>query len=222
MTPASGADPGDVLARLRERYGPLEAPRVWDPLDELILTILSQNTSDANSGRAFAALREAFQGGWDEVVDASVEEVADAIRSGGLANTKAPRIQAVLREIAGRQGGFDLSWMRDAGEDEVADFLASLPGVGPKTVACVLAFSLGRDVCPVDTHVHRAALRLGLIPPKTGADAAHRLLAEVLPVGTRVEMHVGMIALGRDACRAQKPKCRECALVDVCPSAESS
>lgn len=210
----------EILALLLGRYGPLEPPRVWDPLDELVLTILSQNTSDTNSGRAFESLRAAF-GDWEAVAEAAVEDVVDAIRPGGLANTKAPRIQAVLREIASREGdAIDLGWMREAPDARVADYLGSLPGVGPKTVACVLAFSLGRDVIPVDTHVLRVATRLGLLPPKTTAEAAHRILAEEIPAGERVELHMAFIRLGRETCRARRPLCAECVLADLCPSAE--
>lgn len=217
MSGGPAPDPAEVLARLRERYGPFEPPRVWDPLDELVLTILSQNTSDTNSGRAFDSLRASFAD-WEAVMEAPVEAVVEAIRPGGLANTKAPRIQSVLREIAARQGGsFDLGWMRDASDEDCAGYLSSLPGVGPKTVACVLAFSLGRDVMPVDTHVHRVSTRLGLLRPRTSAEAAHRLLDDVIADGERVELHVAMIHLGRDTCRARGPRCGECALTDVCP-----
>lgn len=209
----------EVHRRLVASFGPLEPPRVWDPLEELILTVLSQNTSDTNSSRAFAALRERF-GTWAEVADADVEEVIDSIRPGGLANTKAPRIQTILREIERREGGFDLSWMREAGDGRVNHYLASLPGVGPKTVACVLVFSLGRDALPVDTHVHRVAGRLGLIPPKATAEAAHRILRDEVPPKLRLDMHMGLIKLGRETCKAQKPRCPECPLLAVCPTGQ--
>jgi len=214
---SQGALVREVHRRLIASFGPLEPPRIWDPLEELILTVLSQNTSDTNSSRAYAALRARF-GTWADVAAAEVAEVINAIRSGGLANTKGPRIHAIVCEIERREGGFDLSWMREADDERVSDYLASLPGVGPKTVACVLAFSLGRDVLPVDTHVHRVAGRLGLIPEKATAEAAHRILHDEVPPKLRLEMHMGMIKLGREVCKAQKPRCVGCSLVDVCPT----
>jgi endonuclease-3 len=134
---------------------------------------------------------------------------------------KAPRILAVVREIRRREGGFDLSWMREAPDEEVDEYLSSLPGVGPKTVACVLAFSLGRPALPVDTHVHRVATRLGLIPPGMPAAKAHTALAELVPLRLRVSTHVGLIRHGRTICRAGLPRCGECYLVDLCPTAPS-
>jgi endonuclease-3 len=201
-----------------KRYGPLEPPRRTDPLDELILTVQSQHTSDLNAERAFAALRAAFPT-WDDVVNARSERVADVIRSGGLANTKAVRIQQILREIREREGRYDLSFLSGRPDDEVREYLMSLPGVGPKTAAVVMSFSLGRATIAVDTHVHRVSGRLGLIPPKTSADKAHRLLEDLVPPELRTSMHVGLIRLGRDICKAGRPRCEECPLVDLCPTA---
>jgi endonuclease-3 len=143
-----------VLNRLRKRYGELVPPRRSDPLEELILTVLSQHTSDVNAERAFEGLRAAFAT-WDEVVRAPNRSVADAIRSGGLADTKAPRLQAILREVEERRGAFDLSYLAALSDEQARAELVSLPGVGPKTAAVVLSFALGRDAMPVDTHVHR-------------------------------------------------------------------
>jgi len=201
-----------------KRYGPLEPPRRTDPLDELILTVQSQHTSDLNAERAHAALRSAFPT-WDEVVRAKPEHVADVIRSGGLANTKAVRIQLILREIHEREGRYDLSFLSRRSDDEVREYLMSLPGVGPKTVAVVMSFSLGRATIAVDTHVHRVSGRLGLIPPKTSADKAHIILEDLVPPELRTSMHVGLISLGREICKAGRPRCEECPLVDLCPSA---
>lgn len=216
--PPPPPSPRPVLQRLRRRFGPLEAPRRWDPLEELVLTVLSQNTSDLNSGRAFDALRARYPD-WDALAVADPDEVADAIRPGGLANTKAPRILAILAEIRRRQGTIDLSWMHEASDTEVRDYLVSLPGVGPKTAACVLAFSLDRPALPVDTHVFRAAGRLGWLPPKTDAAGAHDVLEALVPAPLRVEMHVGLIRLGREACKPGRPRCEDCPLNDVCPTA---
>jgi endonuclease-3 len=207
-----------INRRLTKAFGPLEPPRREDPLDELILTVLSQHTSDVNSLRAFEALRARFPA-WNAVVLARDRAVADAIRVGGLANVKAPRIKSILREIREREGGFDLSWMSDAPDAEVRDYLRSLPGVGPKTAAVVLAFSLGRDVLPVDTHVHRVAGRLGLVPAKASAERANDLLDELVPAGLRIELHVGLIRLGREICKAPRPRCATCPLADLCPTA---
>jgi endonuclease III len=210
----------EIHGRLARAFGPLEPPRRWDPLEELVFTILSQNTSDVNSERAFASLRESFPS-WEEVARARPASVVAAIRIGGLANTKAPRIQAVLREIELREGGFDLGWMDAAPDQEIEEYLSSLPGVGPKTVACVLAFALGRPALPVDTHVHRVATRLGLIPSGMPAAKAHPALAELVPSRYRIGMHVGLIRLGREICKAGRPRCEECPLVDLCPTAPS-
>ena len=207
-----------ILRRLRRRFGPLEPPRQTDPLEELILTVLSQHTSDANAERAFASLRTRYPT-WDALVGARPASVADAIRSGGLANTKAPRIQAILREIHRRGNEYDLSWMTDASDDEVRAYLTSLPGVGPKTAAVVLAFALGRSAIPVDTHVHRVSTRLGLLPPRTTAARADRILHELVPASLRVELHVGLITLGRELCKAGRPRCGACPLRDICPTA---
>ncbi len=208
-----------IAARLEKRFGPLEPPRAVDPLDELVLTVLSQHTSDLNAERAFAHLRRVFPGGWPEVVEAPTTAVADAIRSGGLANSKAPRIQAILREVRDREGAFDLSSLHGIPDADARDYLVSLPGIGPKTAAVVLSFALGRDAMPVDTHVHRVTKRLGLIPPKTSAERADRILHELVPDGLRTPMHVGFIRLGREICKAPTPRCRQCPMKDLCPTA---
>jgi endonuclease-3 len=187
-------------------------------LDELILTVLSQHTSDVNADRAFAALRDTFPT-WQAVVDTDPGSVADAIRSGGLANSKAPRLQAILREIRDREGGFDLRRLATLDDDAVRAYLTSLPGVGPKTAAVVLAFSLGRDAIPVDTHVHRVATRLGMVPAGVSAERAGRLLHDLVPAGLRTTLHVALIRLGRQVCRAPTPRCRICPLKDLCPTA---
>jgi endonuclease-3 len=207
-----------IERRLMKRYGSLEPPRRTDPLEELILTVQSQHTSDLNAERAFAALRSAFPT-WDDVVRAKPERVADVIRSGGLANTKAVRIQRILREIREREGRYDLSFLSRRSDDEVREYLTSVPGVGPKTAAVVMSFSLGRAAIPVDTHVHRVSGRLGLIPPKTSADKAHRILEDLVPPELRTSLHVGLIRLGREICKAGRPRCEECPLVDLCPTA---
>jgi endonuclease-3 len=208
----------EIHRRLARTHGPLDPPRRLDPLEELVLTILSQNTSDVNRDRAWAGLRARFPT-WDAVASARPGSVAAAIRPGGLANTKAPRIIAVLREIRSREGSLDLGWMREATDQEVERYLLSLPGVGPKTAACVLAFSLGRPALPVDTHVARVATRLALLAPRTPSAAAHRILADLVPASLRVSMHVGLIRHGRGVCRAGRPRCEICPLQELCPTA---
>jgi endonuclease-3 len=218
---ASPPDPPtirEIHRRLARAYGPLDPPRHLDPLEELVLTILSQNTSDVNRDRAWAALRARYPT-WEALAQARPADVARAIRPGGLAKTKAPRILAVLREIRQREGGFDLAWMREASDEEIVEYLTSLPGVGPKTAACVLAFALDRPALPVDTHVHRVSTRLGLLAPGTSAARAHEVLAALVPPRLRVSMHVGLIRLGRELCRAGRPRCEECPLQDLCPTA---
>jgi endonuclease III len=207
-----------VLNRLRKRYGELLPPRRSDPLEELVLTVLSQHTSDVNAERAFESLRAAFPS-WEEVARAPTRAIADAIRSGGLADTKAPRIRAILREVAERRGAFDLSYLAGLSDEEARSELLSLPGVGPKTAAVVLSFSLERDAMPVDTHVHRVTGRLGLVPPTASAERADRILHDLVPEGLRTPLHVALIRLGREICKAPTPRCRICPLKDICPTA---
>jgi endonuclease III len=226
MPERSGPPPSEsvvreVYRRLSKRFGPLTPPVGRDPIDELILTVLSQNTSDVNRDRAYLAMRERYPT-WDALSEADPRELAETIRPGGLSATKAPRIVAILREIREREGGsLDLSWMRRASSKRVGDYLLSLPGVGPKTAACVLAFSLGRPALPVDTHVYRVSQRLGFYDRRTDAAGAHRVLELAVPARLRVRMHVGLIRLGRAICHPGRPACERCPLIDLCPTAPS-
>ncbi|MBI5289347.1 MAG: endonuclease III [Chloroflexi bacterium] len=211
----------EIIRRLEEAYGIPEWRPHQDPTSELVLTILSQNTSDTNSGRAFARLLQRFPG-WDDVVEARLPELIAAIQPGGLAPTKGPRIQAALRDIRGRTGGYDLAFLVDLPVDEARDWLRSIHGVGPKTVACVLLFALGMPAMPVDTHVFRVATRLGLIPERAGKAAmtpekAHVLLEALVPREDYYAFHIGLIKHGRRTCTAQRPACGACALADLCP-----
>jgi endonuclease-3 len=205
-----------IVRRLERHFGDLLPPRASDPLDELILTVQSQHTSDLNAERAFGLLRGTYPN-WDDVVRAPVGELAETIRPGGLANTKAARIQAILREIHHREGGYDLSGLSARTDEEIRDYLLSLPGVGPKTVAVVMAFSFGRETIPVDTHVHRVATRLGLVP-KTSAERAQRLLEAAVGDPLKTPLHVGLIELGRQICKAGRPRCEDCPLYELCPT----
>jgi endonuclease-3 len=184
-------------------------------VDELVMTVLSQHTSDVNTARAFRGLKQHFPT-WRSVRDADPTNVADAIRSGGLADTKSVRIQRILGEIEEREGRIDLRRLNELDDEEVERYLVSLPGVGPKTAACVLVFSMGRNAFPVDTHVHRVARRLGLIPPKTTAEQAHRLLQPGIAPELRYEFHMQLIKHGREVCKAARPLCSECVLFDLC------
>ena len=201
-----------IRDRLRELYGrPVNHPH-GDPVHELVKTILSQNTSDTNRDAAYERLRERFDT-WEEVRDAPVSEVADAIRPGGLSATKSPRIQEALRGC-GEQ--IDLSWLRDAPRDEAIDFLTSLPGVGRKTAACVLIFSFDRPEIPVDTHVYRVGGRLGLFRERASFDEAHDEMLRVVDPEDAYELHINLIRHGRAVCRP-RPRCEQCALRRMCP-----
>ncbi len=215
----SAATVREIYGRLVRRFGPLDPPRRLDPLEELILTVLSQNTSDVNRDRAYAAMRRTYPS-WEALAGADPADLAAAIRPGGLSNIKSPRILAILGEIREREGGsLDLSWMKRASSERVRHYLLSLPGVGPKTAACVLAFSLGRPALPVDTHVHRVARRLGFIDERTDAARAHAVMEELVPARLRVRMHVGLIRLGRTVCKPGRPSCEVCPVQDLCPTA---
>jgi endonuclease-3 len=207
-----------VLERLRPRYGELRWRPHGDGVSELVLTILSQHTNDTLSGKAFAKLLAAFPT-WDDMVAAPEAAVADAIRDGGLARQKAPRIQAVLARVREERGSYDLAFLRDRPLDEARRWLTALPGVGPKTAACVLLFALGMPALPVDTHVYRVARRLGLIGPRVTEAQAHALLEAAVPPGDVYAFHVALVKHGRYTCTARRPRCGECPLNDLCPSA---
>lgn len=209
----------DLIARLEPLYGPPAAPRPYDPLSELIFTVLSQHTSDINSYRAFAKLRETFPT-WEEVLKADVGALAESIKMGGLSKVKAPRLQEILTAVLERNGSWDLSFLGEMPMPEAKKWLLELPGVGPKTVGCVLLFSLGMPAMIVDTHVHRVAKRLNLIGPKVSADDAHDILEAKVPPDNMLGAHIYIIAHGRQVCKAQRPLCDTCALEDQCPSSE--
>ncbi len=204
-----------VLQLLLEEYGHHQWRSHRDPLSELVRTILSQNTSDVNSDRAFARLRQRFPS-WQQVRDGDMEAIVQAIEQGGLARTKAPRIKGALQAITAERGELDLEFLREMELDKAKAWLESLVGVGPKTAACVLLFSLGRPVLPVDTHVHRVSRRLGLIEPHASAERAHEILGEMLPDGAIYDFHVNMVSHGRQVCQARRPRCDVCTLAPRC------
>jgi endonuclease III len=193
-------------------------PRPWreDPLDGLIRTILSQNTSDVNSSRAFAALKAAYPT-WARAAAAPARSIERVIRKGGLARVKSRRIRAVLRAVRQREGRYDLGVLRRLDRAAAEARLSGLSGVGPKTRACVLLFCCGKDAFPVDTHVHRVASRLGLIPPGADAARAHVILGGSLPAGRALDLHLNLVRLGRESCRPRAPRCAGCPLSAGCP-----
>jgi endonuclease-3 len=204
-----------IRDRLRSLYGiPRQEPH-GAPLDELVLTVLSQSTNDRNRDVAYARLRERFPS-WEAVRDAPNAEVEEAIRPGGISKVKSRRIQDILEAIG---DPLDLSWMRDAPVDESRDFLCALPGVGRKTAACVLLFSYGLRDVPVDTHVSRVGTRLELLRPGAGFDELHDQMLAVTAPGEELELHMNLLRHGRRTCFAQRPHCAECALRRMCPSA---
>lgn len=206
-----------IARRLARAYGRPPAPRHLPPIDELVLTILSQNTSDVNRDRAYADLRRAYPR-WSDAADAPVRGIARGIRRGGLGLTKAPRIKAALRAL--RERGVELDHPRALAamdERELWDLLIGLTGVGPKTAAIVLLFSLDRPYFPVDTHVHRVATRLGLVGERASAVRAQAALQEAVPADEMYALHMGLIRHGRSVCVARRPFCSECVLADLCP-----
>ncbi len=203
--------------RLEREYGKARRERTA-PIDELILTILSQNTSDGNRDRAYKSLRARFPS-WEAVRRAPRAEVGETIRSAGLWRQKARVLQDTLNALYEEHGGLDLSHLENLSDREVIDYLTGHRGIGVKTAACVLCFSLGRPYMPVDTHVHRLARRLGLIPADASADRAHALLnsERAVPPGLRFSFHIQLIRHGRRVCRAARPACDSCVLADLCP-----
>ena len=207
----------DVMEFLGEEYGPVEwAPR-YDAASELVGTILSQHTSDVNSERAFDNLMTTF-GSLQAVAAASVEQIEDAIRAGGLARIKAPRIKAILNQITEEVGSYDLSFLREMPLEEAKAWLKHLPGIGPKTAAIILCFSMGMPAMPVDTHIFRVSKRLGLIGEKVSADKAHDILEPMVAPEDVFAFHVYLIRHGRQVCKAQRPRCDRCVLAWGCPS----
>jgi endonuclease-3 len=204
-----------VHSLLLGEYGRHQWSAHRDPLSELVRTILSQNTSDVNSTRAFARLQERFPS-WEQVREADVNAIEEAIRPGGLARVKAPRIKAALEAVENERGELNLEFLRGLEVSEAKAWLESLVGVGPKTAACVLLFSLGRPVLPVDTHVLRVSRRVGLIESRTSMEKAHQVLGEMVPDGAVYDFHVNMVSHGRRVCYSREPRCEICVLAPHC------
>ena len=215
VTPELIQKAAEIHQRLIALYGRPEWRDPLPALDELVSTILSQNTNDRNRDVAYRALRARFPT-WGAVRDADPATVVDAIRPAGLANQKGPRIQAVLRQITAERGALDLGFLADLPQAEAHAWLLHFKGVGPKTAAIVLQFSLGRAAFPVDTHVHRVTGRLGLRPPKMTAEQAHSFLARLFAASEYGPAHLNIIRHGREVCHARKPECSRCPLTDLC------
>jgi endonuclease-3 len=204
-----------VHQRLLAFYGEPAWRQPLPPVDELVSTILSQNTNDLNRDRAFTALRAAFPS-WEQVRDASPDAVVAAIRPAGLANQKGPRIQQVLQAITAERGSLDLEFLRDLPLEQARSWLLKFKGVGPKTAAIVLQFALDRPAFPVDTHIYRVTGRLGLRPASMTVEQTHPHLESLLPAGSYYAAHLNLIRLGREVCAARYPVCERCPLVDLC------
>jgi endonuclease-3 len=204
-----------ITQNLEATYGRPRNQNPDDPLDELILTILSQSTTDINSRRAFESLKRRFPD-WESVRRARAASIAAAIKSGGLANIKSVVIKNVTNEIKLRRGELDLSFLRTEPIDQARAFLTSLKGIGPKTAACVLLFSCRRPVFPMDTHILRVTRRLGLVPERCSDEQAHRIMESLVPPGKHYSLHINLIRHGRRICRPGNPKCHECSLIEHC------
>ena len=205
-----------ILKRLGKQYQLPAHARRLPLLDSLVLTVLSQNTNDGNSSRAFAQLKARFPA-WEAARQAPRRQVAQAIRVGGLAEIKSGRIQEILRRVHQERGKLDLEFLRKMDLEGARAYLLGLPGIGRKTAAVLMLFQLDLPVFPVDTHIHRVSKRLGLIPPKASAERAHDVFDEMLKPKQMFPLHVGLITHGRRVCSAQRPRCPECALLDLCP-----
>ena len=204
-----------IHERLLEFYGEPIWRNPLPAIDELVSTILSQNTNDINRDRAFNALRAKFPT-WEAVRDAKPKDVIEAIRPAGLANQKGPRIQQVLRSITEERGSLDLSFLADLSVEDARKWLTKVNGVGPTTAAIVLCFSLNKPAFPVDTHIYRVTGRIGLRPEKMTVEQAHPHLESLFPPETYYAAHLNIIRLGREICQARRPRCEVCPIIKLC------
>jgi endonuclease-3 len=215
MTDKSIQKAKKACSSLTSKYGQVVSERKLPPIDELVMTILSQHTSDNNMYKAFESLKSRYAK-WEQVLEASQDELADVIRSSGMFNLKAKRIQSTLREINQRVGKLDLSLLENMSLQEAKTWLTSLHGVGPKTAAIVLLFSFRRPTLPVDTHVWRVTKRLGLIGQNESRERAHELLEQIVPRNCILSFNNNLVRHGREVCKALRPQCEICFLSDIC------
>jgi len=204
-----------VYDRLQDAYGFPTWRQHLDPVSEIVSTILSQNTTDINRDRAFESLKARYPT-WEEVRHAPLPEIEDAIRSAGMARQRAPRIKHALTYIVEARGELSLDFLKEMPIEEAKAWLTGIKGIGPKTAAIVLLFSLGIPAFPVDTHVHRVTLRLGLAPARTSAPKVQELMEAMMPEDAYYPYHINLITHGRRVCKAQRPRCTECFLADLC------
>ena len=209
--------PKEIVDLLEVQYGGAIWKRRHEPLDELILTILSQHTSDINSERAFRILKERFSDMYS-ILEAEISDIEKDIKSAGLFRVKALRIKNVLSYIYNEIGSLNIDFLGDLSMKDAKQWLMKIDGIGPKTAAIVLCFSFGMPAIPVDTHVHRLSKRLGLIGAKISADAAHDLLEGLVDERMIFPFHVYLINHGRNICKAVRPLCSRCVLSHKCPS----
>jgi endonuclease-3 len=225
-TGAIGDSQGNILSEellaldklLKSAYGPKSNHREEDPVTSLVHTILSQNTTDRTSDRAFEMLVGRF-GGWEAVLASDTSEIVDSIRIGGLAEQKAASIKGVLQRIKGDFGSISLESLKKLPDEDAMDYLVSLKGVGPKTAACTMLFALGMKAFPVDTHIHRVVNRLGMITTKS-AEQSQKALTAAAPFDICYSLHLNIIQHGRQRCHARKPLCAGCLAQGICKSAE--
>ena len=213
--PARQAKYAPIAAALTTHYGQLDWSRNQDGMDELISCILSQSTNDTNRDQAFARLKQRFAD-WESVRFAALEDLTDAIRPAGLANQKAPRIQAALEAIHDHAGEYSIDFLEELSLEDAKAWLVSLRGIGPKTAAIVLCFAYGRPAFPVDTHVFRVSKRIGFLPAKISADNAHPVMEAIAPPEDYYQFHIQLIQHGRDTCHARKPACQSCVIRAHC------
>lgn len=208
-----------VHTRLLEAFGEPKWHEYLPAVDELVCTILSQNTNDINRDKAFRELKETYRS-WEEVRDADPKELQELIRIAGLAAQKGPNIQSALQAISEERGEISLDWLREKNVDEARDWLVSLKGVGPKTAAIVLVFALDMPAFPVDTHIYRVSGRIGLRPPKLNVEKTHQYFKMIGEPTTFKDLHLNIISLGRSYCQARKPRCQHCPVLELCDFTE--
>lgn len=206
-----------ITNRLEKHFGIPQWQRQGNPLDSLILTVLSQSTNDRNRDLAYQRLKQRFPT-WELVKNAQPAEIADAIRPAGLGNQKSVRIKNILQWVNDTYFTLDLSFICDMEPQDVINIFTQLKGVGIKTISVVLMFTCGVDIFPVDTHVFRICKRLGLVPQKVNAEKTHHFMQPIVPKGKSFSLHMNLLKLGRTICKAQKPRCLECPIKDLCPS----